>query len=185
MKLDQVYTYGAAVLREKAAPIAKVDERVRQIAKTLLVRMYESDGVGLAAEQVGIVEAICVVDVSRRPNEGAEENPPAGLNEPPASMPLTLINPAIVEMAGKERGREGCLSFPEICVEIARAAEVVVSFMDLEGQSRTLRVKGLLARVIQHEVDHLNGILLVDRMSPAQKVALAGQLRRLKKQSVG
>ena len=180
MKFDVVYTYGSPVLRDKAKPIGKVDERVRQLARDLLLRMYESDGVGLAAEQVGLTEAICVVDVSRREKVEPPEKT-AALSDPPVEMPLTLVNPVITETTGKDRCKEGCLSFPEIYVEITRAAEVVVSYMDLAGNARTVRARGMLARVIQHEVDHLHGILLVDRMSAVQKVALAGQLRRLKR----
>lgn len=186
MNFDRIYTYGAPVLRQKAKPIDQVNDRIREIAKDLLRRMYEADGVGLAAEQVGMTEAICAVDVSRRSSDDMPDvDGVAGLSEPPAAMPLVLINPVISEMIGKERGREGCLSFPDLWVEVSRAVEIVVSFLDLEGTKRVIRAKGLLSRVIQHEVDHLNGVLLVDRMSPVQKVALAGQLRRLKKQSTG
>jgi peptide deformylase len=181
LTFDHIFTYGESVLREKARPIAKVDDRVRQVAKDLLVRMYEADGLGLAAEQVGLTEAICVIDTSRAQPDSAEPIPP--MSDPPVGMPLVLINPAIEESAGRDRSREGCLSFPEIYVEITRAAEVRVSYLDQDGRSMKVRASGLLARVIQHETDHLNGVLLVDHMSPVQKVALAGRLRRLKKEA--
>jgi peptide deformylase len=180
LKFDVVYTYGSAVLREKAKPIAKVDDRIRQVARDLLVRMYESDGVGLAAEQVGLTEAICAIDISRRdPSAG----PPPILSDPPVEMPIVMLNPVVSEPAGKQRDKEGCLSFPEIYVEITRAAEVTVTYLDLGGQQKTIRASGMLARVIQHEVNHLNGVLLVDHMSAVQKVAFAGQLRRLKREA--
>jgi peptide deformylase len=100
-------------------------------------------------------------------------------------MPLVLINPRIVASSGTQVGQEGCLSFPDIYVQIKRAAEVTVAFTDLEGRERELHGMGLLARAIQHELDHLNAVLLVDRMSAVQKVSVAGKLKRLKKESQG
>ena len=134
---------------------------------------------GLAAEQVGRREAMFVLDV---PPADEDAGPPS---DPPVPMPLVLINPEIVERRGEQRGQEGCLSFPEIYVDVTRGFEVVARFMDLEGADHTITARGMLARAIQHELDHLNGVLLVDQMSPVQKVAVAGKLKRLKRQNRG
>jgi peptide deformylase len=99
-------------------------------------------------------------------------------------MPVVMINPRIVEEEGQQSGQEGCLSFPEIFVGVKRAAKVTAAFMNLEGREEKVLAQGLFARAIQHELDHLNGVLLVDRMSPVQKVANAGKLKRLKKQAL-
>ncbi len=99
-------------------------------------------------------------------------------------MPLVLINPRVRERRGSETAQEGCLSFPDIYLSITRAREVTVTYQDLKGRDQTLTAEGLLARVIQHEVDHLEGVLIVDRVSLAQKAAVSGRLRRLKRQAM-
>jgi peptide deformylase len=160
--------------------VKKVTDDTRQLAREMLSTMYHSAGLGLAAEQIGRTESICVIDVPADQDKNAE----TGLREnPTVTMPLILINPQIIEMTGEQTGREGCLSFPDITVTIRRAREVTVTFADLDGCTQTLKAQGLLARAVQHEVDHLNGVLLVDRMSTVQRIAVGGKLRRLKKES--
>jgi peptide deformylase len=139
--------------------------------------MRACGGLGLAAEQVGRTEAVCVIGIP--PDAQAGSGAPAV--EVP--MPLVLINPVITVFEGEQVGQEGCLSFPEIYIDLKRAHTVEVNYMDLSGRPASARVSGLAARAVQHEVDHLNAILLVDRMSPVQKVALAGKLKRLKKET--
>ncbi len=172
----QVVTFGHEILRQKAVPVAKVTEAVRQLVRDMLESMYAAKGVGLAAEQVGHTESICVIDVPRDAEKEAcrEENAAV-------TMPLVLINPEILATEGKQRNEEGCLSFPEIGAPITRADKVTVTYTDLDGARVTVSARGLLSRAIQHEVDHLNGILLVDRMSAMQKMSVSGQLRRLQK----
>ena len=138
--------------------------------------MYAAKGVGLAAEQVGRTESVCVIDVPREAEKEACREENAAI-----AMPLVLINPEINATEGKQRNEEGCLSFPEIGAPITRADKVTVTYTDLNGVRQTVSARGLLSRAIQHEVDHLNGILLVDKMSPMQKMSVAGQLRRLQK----
>ena len=132
----------------------------------------------MAAEQVGRTESLCVIDVPRdvEKEECREENAAV-------PMPLVLINPEIVAAEGKQRNEEGCLSFPEIGAPITRADKVTVAYTDLAGVRRTATARGLLSRAIQHETDHLNGVLLVDKMSPMQKMSVSGQLRRLQKKA--
>ena len=173
-----VVTFGHEVLRQKATPVASVDAAVRQLVQDMLESMYASKGVGLAAEQVGRTERVCVIDVPPDAEKGDCRETNAAI-----AMPLVLINPEITAREGKQRNDEGCLSFPEISAPITRANQVTVSYTDLGGARQTATARGLLARAIQHECDHLDGVLLVDRMSPMQKLSVAGQLKRLQKQA--
>ena len=175
-----VVTYGHAALRKKAEPVAEVTDAIRTLAGDMLQAMYRHRGLGLAAEQVNRPESICVIDVPPSHDVAREGGPP--LN-PGVTMPLVLINPRIVAARGEQDGQEGCLSFPEIFVTIRRDWEVEVAFTGLDNLPHTVTAVGLLARAIQHEIDHLNGVLLVDHLSSVQKLALAGRLKRLKKQS--
>jgi peptide deformylase len=169
-----ILTYGRDELRTVAEPVAEVTDAIRRLAKQMLQAMYAANGLGLASEQIGRNEAICVIDVP------AEQRKP---DDKPVSMPLVMVNPEIVRAEGEQVGQEGCLSFPDIFVDIKRAAEVEVVFTDLTNSRRRVVASGLVSRAIQHEVDHLEGVLLVDRMSVVQKVAAAGKLKRLKKES--
>lgn len=173
-----VVTFGHEILRQKAVPVAEITDTVRQLVRDMLESMYAAKGVGLAAEQVGRTESVCVIDVPRDAEKEAcrEENAAV-------SMPLVLINPEITATEGKQRNEEGCLSFPEIGAPITRADKVTVSYTGLDGTRQALSAHGLLSRAIQHEIDHLNGILLVDKMSAMQKMSVAGQLRRLQKEA--
>ena len=171
-----VVTFGHDILRQKAKPVAAITDEVRQLVGDLLESMYAAKGVGLAAEQVGRTESVCVIDV---PRDAEKEECREGNAAVP--MPLVLINPEITASEGKQRNEEGCLSFPEIGAPITRADKVTVDYTDREGVRRTATARGLLSRAIQHEVDHLHGVLLVDKMSPIQKMSVAGQLKRLQK----
>jgi len=174
-----VCIYGNPALRRKSDPVTEVDDEIRQLARDLLETMYRSRGVGLAAQQIGRTEAVLVIDTA----QGSDNDPEQPRENPDVPMPLVMINPEITAKTGEETGDEGCLSFPEIYVKIKRAAEVTASYTDLDNRTQTVCASGLLARAIQHEIDHLNGVLLVDRMSVVQRAALAGKLKRLKKQA--
>lgn len=173
----KIVIYGEPVLRAKATPVTAVTDDIRTLARDMLETMYAARGLGLAAEQVGRTEALCVIDVPQKQDLSLDSNLP---NNPDVAMPLVLINPEIVASVGEQVGQEGCLSFPEIFATVKRAAEVTVRFMDLESHSQTVIARGLLARAVQHELDHLSGVLLVDRMSRIQKIAVGGRLKRLK-----
>lgn len=176
----EITTYGNPVLRKKAVPVEKVDESIKQLARDMLDTMYSSNGLGLAAEQIGRTESICVIDLPL--SADIDEETRMRVN-PGVQMPVIMINPVISEMDGEQTGQEGCLSFPEIFVTIKRAKHVEVKFKNLSGKEEVLEATGLLARTVQHEVDHLNGILLVNRMSTVQKLSMAGKLKKLKKQN--
>ncbi len=174
----QILTFGDNLLRRKATPVAGVTDEVRQLAGDMLKAMYAADGVGLAAAQIGRPEALCVIDIPpARDGQDAAARENAHVR-----MPMVMLNPTILERDGEQVGAEGCLSFPGLQVTVRRAESVTVQFMNLEGQTESARVSGLLARAVQHELDHLDGVLLVDRLSAVQKVAVAGQLRRIKRE---
>lgn len=178
----EVVTYGQKVLKKKARRIERVDSSIRKLARDMLETMYAANGVGLAAEQVGADQSICVIDV---PTELENPEGPAPAINRIVPMPLVMINPEITAMVGSQTGDEGCLSFPEITVRVRRAAEVIVRYTNLQDQTESIRAAGLLARAVQHEVDHLNGVLLVDHMSAVQKLANAAKLRKLKRLAAG
>jgi peptide deformylase len=181
--IRDIVKYGDAVLRTKGKRLEAVDDEIRALAADMLETMYEANGVGLAAQQVGRALQLTVIDVS-----DAESRPSrmwlAGEEvDPKEHMPLILINPELQLGEEVEIGTEGCLSFPEITAEIPRALKVKVNAQDLNGNRVEFEAAGLLGRAVQHENDHLNGILFIDRMSSAAKAALAGKLKRLAAES--
>ncbi len=175
-----ICTYGNPVLRQKAVEVMNVNEDIRALAKEMFETMYLEKGVGLAAEQVGRTERMFVIDIPAEGDAGEDGE----RDNPTVEMPLVFINPKITGHTDDVQvGPEGCLSFPEIFANVERWYEVDAEYIDLDGNPQTIHAKGLLARAIQHELDHLDGILLVDRMSHVKKVALGGKLKRLVKQT--
>lgn len=175
--------YGDPVLRAKGKRVDKIDARIRELAQNMIETMHGANGVGLAAPQIGEALQLTVIDVSQVEDRPSTMQLNGQAVEPATSMPLVLINPQI-ELNGKtESGVEGCLSFPEITGEIDRALSIVVRAQNLEGEPIEIETSGFLARAIQHEVDHLNGILFIDRMSSAAKTSLASRLKRLQKET--
>ena len=179
MKL-KIYKYGEKVLREKATPVAVVDDKLRALAADMLETMHEAKGVGLAAEQVGRLEKMCVIDIP----EGCEEQEDEMFNAPIA-MPLVLFNPEIVAQEGSQRDKEGCLSFPNVGGSLTRAAQVTCQYLDADNRPQMITARGFLARAIQHEIDHLNGILYIDHMSAVERLAYAPKLKKLAKANGG
>lgn len=177
-----IVKYGHPALRQRGAEVKAVDTAVETLAGDLIQTMREAHGVGLAAQQVGVPVRLLVADISEvedRPSWlkiGGESCDPLPL------MPLVLINPEIAVGRHREPGIEGCLSFPELTGEIRRATVVQVAALLLDGRRVEFEAGDFLARVIQHEVDHVNGVLFVDRMSSAAKAGLAGRLKRLKRE---
>ncbi|MFS8874001.1 peptide deformylase [Thermostichus sp. OS-CIW-31] len=158
----RIYRMGDKVLRQPAKRVSQVNEEIRQLARDMLQTMYSFDGIGLAAPQVGIPKRMIVVDL---------------YPDKPEVPPLVLINPEIREYIGEAvAGQEGCLSIPGVFCEVVRPEGIVVSFKDETGRPRTLRADDLLARVIQHEIDHLNGVLFVDHVE--NELVLDQELRK-------
>ena len=178
-----ILQYGDPILRAKGKQIEKIDDHIRELAANMIETMHAANGIGLAAQQVGEALQLAVLDVSQ-----IEDRPSTlklnGKNVDPAvSMPLVLINPEIELGCETEIGTEGCLSFPEINGQIERAESTTARAQNLEGDKIEIVATGLLARAIQHEADHLNGILFIDRMNSAAKAALSSRLKRLQKQT--
>jgi len=182
MKLP-ILQYGDPILRTKGKRIEKIDERIRQLTQDMIETMRAANGVGLAAQQVGEALQLTVLDVSQ-----VEDRPSTmKLNgkdvDPRTAMPLVLINPEIKLAGETELAMEACLSFPEISGGIERAKSVIARAQTLEDGRIEIEASGLLGRAIQHEVDHLNGILFIDRMNSAAKAALSSRLKRMQKET--
>lgn len=154
---------GSEVLRKPAGEVTEIDESLRLLAEDMFETMYAAEGIGLAAPQVGISRRLIVVDVR-------EEGPD----------PFALVNPRVVE-TGSTTGRveEGCLSIPGVSASVERPERVVVEGLDLDGRPVRLEVEGLLGRCLQHEIDHLEGILFIDRISPLKRRIVLQKYRRL------
>ncbi|GAT33135.1 peptide deformylase [Terrimicrobium sacchariphilum] len=168
----EIVEYGHPALRAKGRNIEKIDRDLLQLISDMLETMYEADGVGLAAQQVGRPLQLCVIDVDGikdRPSTMWVDGKKVALEE---YMPMVLINPEL-ELIGKPKaGVEGCLSFPGIRADIDRPPRVKVKAIDAEGQALNFEADGLLARAVQHEYDHLQGVLFIDRMSDKDRKAL-------------
>ncbi len=172
----KIFKYGEAVLREKAKTIGVVTDELRQLADDMIETMHKARGVGLAAEQVGRLEKMCVIDIP----DGCEEQSDALFNAPIA-MPLKLFNPEILAQEGSQCDKEGCLSFPGIGGSVTRAAEVTCQYVDAENRPQIITARGFLARAIQHELDHLNGVLYVDHLTAVERLIFAPKLKKLAK----
>jgi peptide deformylase len=158
MPLLPIHLLGSPVLREASAPVAEVTEEVRRLVDDMFETMDAAEGVGLAANQIGQALRIAVVDA-----DGER---------------FAMINPMIVEASGKASEEEGCLSIPEVYAEVTRPERVVLEATGRDGVRYRLEADGLKARAIQHEIDHLDGILFLDRLSPMKRRLLVAKYRR-------
>jgi peptide deformylase len=164
-----LHLLGSPVLRQKAAPVAQVDDAVRTLVDDLFETMRAAKGVGLAANQIGVARRVAVVDIG-------EDDPP----------PLVLINPIIVERGEEdETAEEGCLSIPEIFGDVTRPLHVVVEALDQEGRRSRVAAHGYKARAIQHEIDHLDGILFLDHLSAVKRSLLLSKWKKARKGQTG
>ncbi len=181
MTVMNIHIYGDSVLRAKAEPIEQVTEDIRRLVADMAETMYSAGGIGLAANQVGVLQRLVVIDVDQVESES--DRPQGRRKVNPAKRKLIpFLNPEIVGN-GAEDGplKEGCLSIPGLEGEVYRPLRVKVRFEDLNGAVQELEAEGLLARVLQHEIDHLNGVLFIDRMAQENRRTLAGELSKLRK----
>jgi peptide deformylase len=178
-----ILQYGDPMLRAKGKRIEKIDERIRELTQNMIETLHAANGVGLAAQQVGEALQLTVLDVSQVENRPSTMKLNGADVDPKAAMPLVLINPEIKLAGETELATEACLSFPEITGEIERPKLVIARAQTLDGSEIEIGASGLLARAIQHEVDHLNGILFIDRMNSAAKAALSSRLKRMQKET--
>jgi peptide deformylase len=161
-----IITLPDPLLRKVSAPVERVDDELRRLIDDMFETMYAAPGIGLAAVQVGVPKRLLVIDY-------------AGEGEPP--RPIAMVNPEIVERGSELRlYEEGCLSIPDVRVEIERPASVTVRYVDRDGNPQQLQAEGLLATAVQHEIDHLDGRLIIDFMSKLRRDMV---IRRFKKQA--
>lgn len=169
MTLRPLHLLGSPVLRQRAAPVAQVDDDVRRLVDDLLETMRAAKGVGLAANQVGIAQRVAVVDVG-------DQGPPS----------LVLINPSIVARSEEtETAEEGCLSIPEIYGDVERPITITVAATDRDGRHYRVELTGYKARAVQHEIDHLDGVLFLDHVSAVKRSLLLSKWRRSRKGKTG
>jgi peptide deformylase len=160
--------YGDPVLRTSSRPVNGIDDDTRRLAEDMIETMKSAEGVGLAANQVGDLRRLIVIDF----------NPIAGEDWTEA-----LVNPEIVSREGTMQLEEGCLSIPDVREDIERSAEIRVSYTTLDGEEKEVEADGLLSAVLQHEIDHLDGVLIVDRISPMRRALLKGVLKRITREA--
>lgn len=164
MAIRPVRIYGDPVLRQKARDVEAIDDTVRELIRDLRETMKAYNGAGLAANQIGVAQRVLVVDVPINDEKRVE---------------LALVNPVVKKRSGSEAGEEGCLSIPGIWEEVARAKQVTVEALDENGRKISVEAEGYLARALQHEVDHLDGVLFTDRLSLLKRQFLKRQLDML------
>ena len=174
-----VVKYGSPVLRKKGVRIETINDEIQKLIDDMLETMRAARGVGLAAQQVGHAVQLTVIDVRGIADRPSRLELDGALSDVDAFMPVVLINPELTPVAEAVAGPEGCLSFPEMYADISRPESVDVKATDRHGKSIQFRCGGLLARAVQHEVDHLNGILFIDRMSKEDKENLKPELDEL------
>jgi peptide deformylase len=175
----EITKLGHPVLRAKAEPVAAVDGTVRDLAADMLDAMYAHDGCGLAANQVGVARRLIVIDTReahKRPSVLRIEGKSRPVHK---YMPMVLVNPELEFLPAREVGSEACLSIPGIHGDVDRAQTVRVRAVDLDGQLVEFEAEGLLSRALQHEVDHLDGVLFIDRLDTEDRKRVADELREL------
>ena len=174
MAILPIYTYEQPVLRKKAKPVRAeaVDrEQLRNLVRDMFETMHNANGIGLAANQVGSLHRVVVIDVSE-------------MEETKGMAPFTLLNPVVVSEEGATTVEEGCLSIPDIREDVERPERVLIRFKDPDFSEREIECDGILARVLQHEIDHLNGVLFIDRISAEARKLLRGRLNKIQRGEV-
>jgi len=160
-----IFKYGDKVLLSQAIEIKNINENLINLNKNMIKKMYFSNGIGLAAPQIGKLIQLVVIDLT--------------VGEDPTEV-LTLINPQILESLGKETDNEGCLSFPGITLDINRKTKILLKAIDINGKEINREFENFKARVIQHEIDHLKGVLIIDRVSSLKKELTKKKIKKLK-----
>ncbi|TKJ41774.1 peptide deformylase [candidate division LCP-89 bacterium B3_LCP] len=165
MSADNIRIYGDEILRLKAAPVVDFNESLKATVEDMFDTMQQAEGIGLAAPQVGISQAFLIVGLPHEDDDDIDR--------------LFFANPKILETDGESHFEEGCLSVPGITEDVVRPQWIKLECQDIDGKIHTLEDDGLLARVLQHEIDHINGILFIDRLSPARKSLLKNTLKKI------
>ena len=168
LKALPIYTYGFEVLKKKTKKVTRIDDIIIELARNMFNTMHKANGVGLAAPQIGLDIALAVIDISHVEDEIKTE-------------PLILINPKINDSFGEVSLEEGCLSIPHVRASVTRPSEVYIEYQDLDLNKKYIEVDGFLARVAQHEIDHLNGVLFVDHLRKEERQRLKEELTHIRK----
>lgn len=158
MAILPIHILGSDVLREQAAPVTAFDDELRTLVASMFETMDVALGVGLAANQVGVARRVAVIDAD--------------------GQRFVMVNPRIAQASGRDKAEEGCLSIPEVYAEVTRASRITLEALDRDGQPFTMEAEGLVARAIQHELDHLDGILFLDHLSPLKRQVLVARYKR-------
>ena len=166
----RVVKYPHPALRHKSRPLRRVDNELRKTVRAMFDLMYEQRGIGLAANQVDLPYRFFILNTEGEPDKGEEH---------------VFLNPVIVKRGGTAEAEEGCLSFPEIYAPVKRSATIVISAYDLAGEEMNCELNGLLARAAQHEYDHLDGVLFIDRLTPSGLLSVKQSLLDLEEQFEG
>lgn len=161
--LRKILTFPDPELKKKSAPVTVIDDALRELVRDMAETMYDAPGVGLAAPQIGVHQRVIVIDV-------APESEPPNL--------IVAINPVIVQADGESYEEEGCLSVPKYAANVRRHARIVANYLNLQGEEVSCKAEGLLAVAFQHEIDHLDGILFVDHISPLKREIFRRRYRR-------
>jgi peptide deformylase len=164
MAIKKILTYPDPVLRQKVEPVTSFDDNLKQLASDLAETMYDAPGAGLAANQIGVRLRVVVVDVSASKEEKKH---------------LVLVNPEIIEKEGCQVDEEGCLSVIDLTANVERYRKVLVRAQDLEGKTWEFQAEDFFARVIQHELDHLNGVLFIDHLSSLKRALYKKRLKKI------
>jgi len=166
IKIHDVVKYPDPILAKRGAPVTVFDEKLKTLVEEMFESMYAAQGIGLAAPQIGLSERLTVIDISFKKDPEAK---------------IALINPEIMEREGTQFEEEGCLSLPEIRDKVKRAAWVKVRAQDVDGNWFEIEGEELLARAFQHEIDHLDGVLFIDRLSRLKRDLIKRKIRKMQK----
>lgn len=183
--IRKIVQYGHPVLRQRCRPVTEVDDSLVELVNDMLETMVDANGVGLAAPQVGIDLRLAVIDISHDPESISYIRVNGQDVELDDYMPLIFVNPELEFGEELEFGAEGCLSIKGIRAEVKRPADVKATLQLLDGSTIVVETDGLLARALQHEIDHLNGVLFTDRLPAASKVSVKNRLKRLLDENTG
>ncbi|MDR2351402.1 MAG: peptide deformylase [Endomicrobium sp.] len=160
----EIKKYGDSILRKKSGLVQKISKDIKRLTEDMFETMYSLRGLGLAAPQVGVSLRVCVIDI-----------------DPDKKLPLVMINPKIASSSDKILEQEGCLSLPEIFADVKRFSNIVAEYTDLEGKNKTIEAKSLLARAIQHEIDHLDAKIFIDYLPDWKRKNIEKEIKRRKK----
>jgi len=169
MAIREIVFYPDPALRETCEPVEEINEEIKTLIQDMVETMYDAPGIGLAAPQVGINKRIIVVDVGKNSEDDSEPT----LHK--------IINPEIIESEGKASGDEGCLSIPDVQESVSRFETVTVRGLDQDGNKISIEADGMLSICLQHEIDHLNGVLFIDHLSMVKREFIRGKLKKLTK----